>query len=129
VKRVTVVRSDNATEPYRQGRRILHRTTRLDIAPKGVLDTLKAIQDASGLAYEVTAEKSTGLVNTFGQVCGSNRDFQSKGFAAKLLANLRTLGQPCEFQVMGDEAALQRRFPQVRKPPSWPRGWANFSLL
>ena len=51
----------------RQGRRILHRTTRLDIAPKGVLDTLKVIQDASGLAYEV----------------------------------------------MGDEAALQRRFPQL----------------
>jgi hypothetical protein len=37
-----------------------------------------------------------------------------------------TIGGVLSFGYYGDWLALA---PQVRKTPSWPRSWANFSLL
>ena len=45
----------------------------------------------------------TGLAQTLGQLDDSNRDFRSNCWA-----NLRILGQPCEFQVAGPKDLSRR---------------------
>ena len=53
----------------------------------------------------------TGLAQTLGQICDSNRDFQSNCWA-----NLRILGQPCAFQVPVAPAAAEQ--PSCEEDPA-----------